>query len=109
MSPPATLAISIAREPAGQGIEAMGYALPGETVTWPRLLATAGRLLYEVDWLTPGDSCEKSRAPEPDMVYDEVSRVLCSGNRNVTWHVWPAADAGMSKLKTLETVAVTVP
>lgn len=66
-------------------------------------------MLNVVEVLTARDNLAKSIFPSPLKVNDEVSRSCCLGKRKTRLHVFPVSEAGMSKLKTLETVDVTVP
>lgn len=95
--------------PAGQEKVETTYWLPGETVIVPRSLETEGALWKVVDLVATPDSAAKSILPSPLKVNDEVCRSACFGNRKTRLQVLPESDWGMSKLKILETVEVTLP
>lgn len=75
----------------------------------PRSWATEGTLLKVVSLLAAPDSLAKSILPSPLKLNEEVSRSSFLGKRKTRLQVLPESDEGISKLKTLDTVEVTVP
>lgn len=75
----------------------------------PRSLETDGALSKVVEVVAAEDSSEKSILPSPLNVKAEVSRLAFSGNKKTRLQVLPESDEGISKLKMLETVDVTLP
>lgn len=95
--------------PAGHEKVETTYELPGETVISPRSRATEGALLNVVELEAGMANLAKLILPSPLKLKDEVSRSAFLGNKKTRLQVLPASDGGISKLKMLETLGVTVP
>lgn len=76
-------------------------------VVTPKSVLTEGVLLKVVDWVAGKLSSAKSTLPSPLKVNKDVRRSFCCGKWNTKEQVFPASEAGMSKLKIVEMVAVT--
>lgn len=87
----------------------MLYALPGATVVTPKSCAMLGRLANVVCVVAVPLSELKSMPPVPEKVKLEVCRSDCLGKRKTSEQVLPASEAGMSKLKMLDTVELIWP
>jgi hypothetical protein len=87
----------------------MAYELPGAMVKSPRFWLIEGALLKVVDWVAGSETAPNVTLPSPLKEKAEVSRSSCFGKRKTRLQVLPASEAGMSKLKIVETVEETVP
>lgn len=106
---PAFFSSKAIASPAGQEKVEITNEPPGEMVISPRSSATDGALWKVVFSEATPESFETSILPSPLKLYDDVWRSSFLGKRKTRLQLLPESDWGISNLKILEIVDVTVP